>query len=293
MTDCWTAFREWLVDCNGAGLSQKTLRAYHDRVHRFLREMKPQTLDDINPNMVAEFLTRLRQSGLSPESVYGHWKDLRIWLNWCVRQEMLDKNPLNKMRPPKREKKIKPVPTQEELQRLIEAAATDDSWVSKRNRALMATLIGTGLRISEAAQMKIGDVEQGYSIIRGKGGLGRMVPLPQDLRRELRRYIRAIPRPVKRDEPLWLQHDARSPLAATGMIELVRRTSQRAGLSYRPHALRRAYASFALAAGMDSEVLSRLLGHTTSRMLRQYAKLEIDALAEAMARYSPLRKLKL
>jgi integrase/recombinase XerD len=197
------------------------------------------------------------------------------------------------MRPPKREKKIKPVPTQEELQRLIDAAAWDDTWISKRNRALILTLVGTGMRIGEAAQMLIGDVERGYSIIRGKGGLGRIVPLSMDVRRELRRYIRAIPRPVRREEPLWLQSDAKSPLSAAGMTELVRRTSQRAGLRYRPHALRRAYASFALAAGMDSEVLSRLLGHTTGRMLRQYAKLEIDALAEAMARYSPLRKLKL
>jgi integrase/recombinase XerD len=243
--------------------------------------------------MVSEFLAGLRQRGLSSETVYDHFKDIRIWLNWCVKQEMLERNPLNKMRPPKREKKIKPVPTQEELQRLIEAAAVDDSWISKRNKALIATLVGTGLRISEAAQMRIADVENGFSVISGKGGLGRMVPLPQDLRRELRRYIRAIPRPVRRDEPLWLQSDAKSPLSAAGMIELVRRTSQRAGLKYRPHALRRAYASFALAAGMDSEVLSRLLGHTTGRMLRQYAKLEIDALAEAMARYSPLRKLKL
>jgi len=293
MTDCWTAFREWLVDCRGAGLSPKTLRAYHDRVDRFLREMHPKTLDEINQTMVAEFLAGLRQRGLSSETVYDHWKDLRIWLNWCVKQEMLERNPLNRMRPPKREKKIKPVPTQEELQRLIEAAAVDDSWISKRNKALIATLVGTGLRIGEAAQMLIGDVERGYSIIRGKGGLGRVVPLSMDVRRELRRYIRAIPRPVNREEPLWLQQDGRTPLSAAGLIELVRRTSQRAGLKYRPHALRRAYASFALAAGMDSEVLSRLLGHTTGRMLRQYAKLEVDALAEAMARYSPLRKLKL
>jgi len=293
MTDCWTAFREWLVDCTGAGLSPKTLRAYQDRVSRFLREMKPQTLDDINPTMVAEFLAGLRGRGLSAETIFDHFKDLRIWLNWCCRQEMLECNPLNRMRPPKREHKIKPVPTQEELQRLIEAAAVDDSWISKRNKALIATLVGTGLRIGEAAQMLIGDVERGYSIIRGKGGLGRIVPLSMDVRKELRRYIRAIPRPVRRDEPLWLQSDAKSPLSPAGMIELVRRTSQRAGLSYRPHALRRAYASFALAAGMDSEVLSRLLGHTTGRMLRQYAKLEVDALAEAMARYSPLRKLKL
>jgi len=293
MTDCWTAFREWLTDCEAAGLSTKTLRAYHDRVRRFLLKGRPTTLDDINPTMVAEFLAGLRQRGLSAETVYDHFKDLRIWLNWCCRQEMLERNPLNRMRPPKREKKIKPVPTQEELQRLIEAAAVDDSWISKRNKALIATLVGTGLRISEAAQMRIADVENGFSVISGKGGLGRMVPLPQDLRRELRRYIRAIPRPVRRDEPLWLQSDAKSPLSPAGMIELVRRTSQRAGLKYRPHALRRAYASFALAAGMDSEVLSRLLGHTTGRMLRQYAKLEIDALSEAMARYSPLRRLKL
>jgi len=293
MTDCWTAFREWLTDCEAAGLSGKTIRAYHDRVRRFLLKMKPQTLDDISPSMVAEFLSDLRERGLSAETMFDHFKDLRIWLNWCCRQEMLERNPLNKMRPPKREKKIKPVPTQEELQRLIDAAAWDDTWISKRNRALILTLVGTGMRIGEASQMRIGDVERGFSIIEGKGGLGRMVPLSMDVRRELRRYIRAIPRPVNRDEPLWLQSDAKSPLSAAGLIELVRRTSQRAGLKYRPHALRRAYASFALAAGMDSEVLSRLLGHTTGRMLRQYAKLEIDALSEAMARYSPLRKLKL
>jgi len=293
MTDCWTAFREWLTDCEAAGLSTKTLRAYQDRVSRFLREMKPQTLDDINPAVVSEFLAGLRGRGLSSETVYDHFKDLRIWLNWCCKQEMLDRNPLNRMRPPKREHKIKPVPSVEELQRLIEAAAIDDSWVSKRNRALIATLIGTGMRIGEAAQMRIVDVENGFSVISGKGGLGRMVPLPLDLRRELRRYIRAIPRPVRRDEPLWLQQDGRTPLSAAGLIELVRRVSARAGLKYRPHALRRAYASFALAAGMDSEVLSRLLGHTTGRMLRQYAKLEVDALSEAMARYSPLRKMKL
>jgi site-specific recombinase XerD len=158
----------------------------------------------------------------------------------------------------------------EEVARLIDGAR------NLFHRAMLMTLYSCGLRRSEAARLKVSDIDSQRMMIRvtqGKGGVDRDVPLSPALLDTLREYWRWM-RPktylFPGTEKGWR---ADKPITAKMMWAAVQFAAKRAGITkpVSPHLLRHSYATHQLEAGMDLKTLQVLLGHddlaTTSRYL--------------------------
>jgi len=158
----------------------------------------------------------------------------------------------------------------EEVARLIDGAR------NLFHRAMLMTLYSCGLRRSEAARLKVSDIDSQRMMIRvtqGKGGVDRDVPLSPALLDTLREYWRWM-RPktylFPGTEKGWR---ADKPITAKMMWAAVQFAAKRAGITkpVSPHLLRHSYATHQLEAGMDLKILQVLLGHddlaTTSRYL--------------------------
>lgn len=158
----------------------------------------------------------------------------------------------------------------EEVARLIDGAR------NLFHRAMLMTLYSCGLRRSEAARLKVSDIDSQRMMIRvsqGKGGVDRDVPLSPALLNTLREYWRWM-RPktylFPGTEKGWR---ADKPITAKMMWAAVQFAAKRAGITKHvsPHILRHSYATHQLEAGMDLKTLQVLLGHddlaTTSRYL--------------------------
>jgi site-specific recombinase XerD len=174
---------------------------------------------------------------------------------------------------PKRPIRLPNVLSREEVQRLIQSAA------SPLHRIWLLTLYATGIRREELVRLQIDDIDSDRMLIRirqGKGRKDRDVMLSPVLLKELRDYWRSsIPKPKTYLFPgKGPQQNVDVPIDARSIFNAVQQAAQRAGLEKKrvhPHTLRHCFATHLLESGSDLRTIQLLLGHasleTTSRYL--------------------------
>ena len=168
-------------------------------------------------------------------------------------------------------KRLPTVLSRDEARRLLGVVARH-----ARDRALLMTLYGAGLRVSEALALRPADVDAPRMLIHVRGGKGdkdRMVGLCPQLLAALRDLWRARQRP--RDPGGWLFPQVRRPDRAMEegtAWRIVARAAKRAGIARRvgPHTLRHSYATHLLDAGVDLRTIQLLLGHGSLKTTTLY-----------------------
>ncbi len=157
-------------------------------------------------------------------------------------------------------------------------------------------MLDTGLRVSEAASVMIGDLEleAGRCRVMGKGSKERIVPIGRRARKAIRRYLVASGRLGQLDVALFGRRGG-GPLSVIGLQHLIQRIVAQSSLSVpcSPHILRHAFARTFLANGGDVFSLQRILGHSPASLevTRRYVHLLDDDLREAHRRASPVDHL--
>jgi integrase/recombinase XerD len=184
--------------------------------------------------------------------------------------------------------------TRKQVEQLL-AAPDTGTPLGVRDRALLEVLYGTGIRVGELEQVRLGDVDlalQTLHIRCGKGDKPRMVPLGQTAGGWVERYLKEV-RPVlaKRREverALFLVQTGR-PLAQTQIRVIVRGYGRRCHLKkpVTPHALRHACATHLLQAGADIRLIQELLGHAHLDSTASYTRVAPVDLKALQSRYHP------
>ena len=178
---------------------------------------------------------------------------------------------------PKREKRLPVILSPEEIVVFIDAAP------GLRDRAIVKTTYGAGLRTNEVAHLKVGDIDSKRMVIRieqGKGSKDRYVMLSPRLLEELRAYWKDA-RPQK-----WL-FGGDSPISDDSVRAAIKRTAKAAGLSKHvtPRTLRHCFATHMLESGHRVEQIQQLLGHRSLRSTMVYLRV---ATSTVCAGQSPL-----
>jgi integrase len=174
--------------------------------------------------------------------------------------------------PPRVPDKLVPVFTPGELARL-ERACGGRSFAQRRDTAIIAVLTATGIRLSELAGLRCGDVDlwRREIIVRGKGGKDRIVKIGHQGALSLDRYLRARSRHAQAWRPqLWLGAGNREPLTAAGIYQMTARRGRQAGVDAYPHRFRHHFSHTWLDRGGPEGDLMELNGWTSPQMLRRY-----------------------
>jgi len=258
------------------GAAAKTLEWYRmilDRMVRSLGTARP--VDDLAPAELRAWLLDLRAT-LSPISVAGYVRTLKCFGNWLAAEELAPAAGLRSLRKPRVPAKLVEPVADDAMRRLLAAAGV-------RDRAILLLLLDTGLRVSEAAALRLGDLRpDGTLKVRGKGSKERIVPVGSTARQAIIRYLgqRSQGRP---DDALFLGR--KGEISARGLQHMVRRLKGRVGMTGRlsPHSLRHTFARSYLVNGGDVFSLQRILGHATLDMVKRYVAL---ADADLVARHS-------
>ena len=154
-------------------------------------------------------------------------------------------------------------------------------WVGERDTAVMTLLYACGLRISEALNLNIGDIDENSTFlwIKGKGNKERIVPLLPIVWQRIREYLNQCPYKLTHGEPLFVgtRGERLSPRIIQRQLEKVRRYL---GLpdTLTPHALRHSFATHLLAAGTDLRSIQELLGHNSLATTQRYTDVQIETL---------------
>lgn len=270
------AIEEFLLHQRVSRHTAKTLVHYEYTLGRFTKWLTANGITEVGQVQAATiraFMLDL-EGVLKPNSVNCIMRGVRALFNFLEAEELIEANPMRRVKMPKVDKVILPAFTREEIAKL-EKATSGKTALDVRNRALIYLLLDTGLRLAECAALRVGMVDLGTGHLRvmGKGRKERLVRLGSGSLRALIKYLRL--RNGSDGEALWLGE--RGPLTQWGLAETLEKLGKKAGVHSHPHKFRRTCALMMLRSGADVFSVQHFLGHSDLEVLRRYlAQTEAD-----------------
>lgn len=291
-----TALRLFLLRCRSQNVAKGTLGLYTWHLGGMRRSLEAQGAlvpADTAPAHLRSHLEARRARGNKPTTVDCVYRIMRTFWAFLHRDGLVLVDPMTKVERPRRERRFAKPVTEEQLKLLLEAIDTDDV-LGQRDHALMLFLADTGLRITEALSLNLGDLDwtSGSAVVLGKGGKERRVAFGQVARKVLTAWLQRRGAAESQD-PLWVNRYG-NRMRRDNFRQRMKVYSKRAGIAtprLSPHALRHFFALAFLKNGGDAMSLQKLLGHSSLEMVRNYVNMTDD---EAIARHrsaSPLDKL--
>lgn len=269
-------------------LSRHTCKAYSVDLHQVFLEKTSQTSFTINEEQVLKKI-REKQSlwgKLSLASRNRKASTLKAFLHWLNKEGYLKQDLAHKIVAPRVPRKIPHFISMDETLALLQTAKTAMKLKEKKNDhqfLLLGLLYGGGLRISEACNIQLSDIDFSRRVIKvtGKGKKERLITLPQIFWEHIKN--------IKTKSTNKYLFGAK-PLNPRIGFRLIRDLGVKAGLSkpLNPHALRHSFATHLLSEGVNLRTLQELLGHNSLQTTQKYTHLSIDKLTQVMEDYHPL-----
>jgi site-specific recombinase XerD len=286
--------RDFILDVRSANRSDATVSFYREKLNRFLVFLEAQGVTEptgIDAKLLRAFLVEL-SAERTTGGVHAHWRAVRAFVRFLVREEAIADNPLNKVRSPKVDQELlDPVPLAT-VEALLKTC--DKSEIGRRDKAMLLTLLDTGLRASELTTLNIGDVDLNDGSImvrRSKSRKGRVVFVGRHTSRAIAAYLR-MRSAVGPLDPLWLAYHRggeQTRLTNEGARDVLRRRAKQAEVKAPSlHSFRRAFALTMLRNGADVVSLSRLMGHGSLPVIQRYLKQLKDDLGAVHQQHSPV-----
>jgi integrase/recombinase XerD len=271
------------------GCTTATIAGYRELLGRFARSVGEAWTEAL---AVHRYLADL-QTHMKPISAHCHYRTLRTLYGWAADAGLVSANPLAgyAMR---RAKTLPRVPEDDAVRRLL-GACNMETFEGRRNRALVALLADSALRIGEALRLRIEDVSFAARTLNVRAGKGRKDGIGffgADASQHLRAYL-ARRREAQPEDFLFVDRQGR-PLTRYSALKAVHRLSERAGLPRRlgPHALRHYAATSILRQTGDLELVRQVLRHESLAMALRCAHLTKPDVSAKFRRASPLDNLR-
>lgn len=298
-------FRRFLAAKIAKGCSHRTVGFYKDTISKALRIIgKP--YDQVTADDVRYYLAmRVQKDGISKTSANNERRNLSAFYQWLQKEEILLKNPMNKVEVMKETKRKKKAFTQMDIEKIRDAAAT------AREKALVEVLLSTWARVTEISQIKIDEINGGTITVHGKGDKDRDVYLTPKARLLVDKYLQErsdsnpylFPRAKyagnvkmmakgrrKAAQAEWYKDpklvDEVGHMDQCSIEAVVRKIGSRAGVeNVHPHRFRRTGATMALRSGMPLLQVSKLLGHEQIDTTQIYLDISDQELMQAHEKF--------
>jgi len=265
-------------------LAQATIDAYTYHARRFA-DFSQKPLDRATPEDIRRFQLYLIEE---KKVAYSSFNQAVCAIRFLYTHTIRVPWPVTMVPFGKRPKTLPTVLSRAEVDRLLQCTP------NLKHRTFLMTLYAAGLRLSEAAHLKIPDIDSDRMLLNvasGKGAKQRQVPLSPRLLEALREYWRKY-RPA---DFLFPGKTPDKPYAGTSIQKAIKASAKRAGISKRvhPHVLRHSYATGLLEAGVDLLTISRLLGHKsfTTTMVYLHCRRENLSSLPSPLDWLPVRQL--
>jgi integrase/recombinase XerC len=294
-------FLAYLVRERGA--SPHTVQAYGTDLRQFLAHLQRVTGEvdggvpaAVDHRAVRRFLAELANDGVGANSRARKLATLRSLFRFLVREGRVEANPARLVTAPRVAKNLPRVLTIDEVLRLL-TVPSPETPTGRRDRALLETFYGCGLRISEISGLDEGDLEANASLlrVRGKGNKERIVPIVHRASLALMAYLadpdRPHPAPDTAGRPLFLAAGG-DRFTPRRLHDVVKGLLRAAGLpsSTSAHALRHTYATHLLEGGADLRSIQELLGHASLSTTQRYTHVDLQKMLDAYDRAHPRAK---
>lgn len=276
------------------GFSPNTVDGYSvDVTHllRFLEEKGKEPADAAEEDIQA-FLAELHDMEISPRSQARVLAAVRSLYKYMKLEGLADHDPAALVESPTVGRALPEVLSVEEIDAMT-AAIDPDKDESQRNEAIIETLYGSGLRVSELTDLRISrlNLEEGFAIVEGKGSKQRIVPMSPRSVELIRGWLEQRSHlPVKeKDSDILFLNRRGSRLTRVMIFYIVRQLAEAAGIRKKvsPHTLRHSFATHLLEGGANLRVIQTLLGHESISTTEIYLHLDRTRLRDELLSRHP------
>lgn len=268
------------------GASSNTITAYRrdlDEYEAFLSARSVAGPDAVTRDDVTAFVASLWIRGLAPSSVERKVAAIKGFHKFLVREGITENHPTARLPLPKVPQRLPDVVSIDEIDKLL-SQPFPDSPAGLRDRAMLETLYGCGLRVSELTGLDLTDLDlaEGFLRVVGKGNKERVVPVAGMAVHALQAYL-SHGRPFLRPKGSLRGLDASAVflnarggrLSRQGVFGIVRTYGARVGLdALHPHTLRHSFATHLLEGGADLRALQEMLGHADISTTQVYTHVD-------------------
>lgn len=270
------------------GLSDNTLKAYRTDLEGLAAWALSLdvSLAGLQRNHLQDYLSRLRSASASPRSVARLHSSMRQFFRYVVRKGLRDDDPTAQLARPKTGRPLPKSLSESQVEALIKAPDVS-TVLGLRDRAMLELLYATGLRVTELISLSLHrlDLKRGLVQVVGKGDKERLVPMGEEARYWLDRYLQEARTDLIKGRPSEFVFPSRRAKHMTrqNFWYAIKRYALTAGIqnNLSPHVLRHAFATHLLNHGADLRVVQMLLGHSdlsTTQIYTHVAQARLKAM---------------
>lgn len=280
------------------GLSSNTIINYSFDVEKLIRWLNENKIAadpvSISEEEVQQFIysSAKKVKGRSQARLIS---GLRGFFSYLVFEDYRKTNPLELIDSPRTGRKLPDTLSTAEIDRLI-AAIDLSKPEGERNRAMLETLYGCGLRVSELINLRLSDLffDEGFIRVTGKGNKTRFVPIAEITRKYIslyRDHIRSHQEIKKGHEDTLFLNRRGKQLTRAMIFTIISRLSTDIGLEKKisPHTFRHSFATHLLENGADLRAIQQMLGHESITTTEIYVHMDRSHLRKVVEQFHPRR----
>lgn len=262
--------------------SPNTIAAYRNDLSQFIGFLRQ--ADDIphweavTPVIVGNFLLHLRERQYADSTIARKTAAVKSFFHYLTSQGLIAADPAERLDSPRVSKDLPHAISADAINRLLELSRATITPEAVRDRAMMETLYGTGMRVSELVALDVSDlnIEDGAVRCKGKSGRLRTIPIRPRALEPVRDYLQRSRPALARGgdtRALFLNHRGQR-LTRQGFWLILKGYAQQAGIAHiTPHTLRHSFAAHMLDRGADLQDVQQMLGHVSIATTQVYQQL--------------------
>lgn len=277
------------------GLSQNTIISYRQDLFAYMDYLENKGIIELsmtNKNHIVDFMFFQKDKGINANSIARRLAAIRMFYRFLVRERILKTDPTSLIESPKLWKRIPETLSVNEIESLLSQPNVRDKQ-GLRDKAILETLYATGMRVSEAVNLRKDNVNFDIGFLRciGKGNKERIIPLGSKAQASIKRYLETVrPRLLKDKESefLFLSRLGKK-LSRQSFWKLIKKYAKDARIKKPmwPHILRHSFATHLLERGADLRSVQEMLGHSSISTTQLYTHVNKDRLKLIHKTYHP------
>ena len=278
-------------------LSAHSVEAYlHDvkLLSKYLNDSGQELLPSaVQLHHLQAFLKWIMESGMTSRSQARITSGIRSFYRYLQAENLILKDPSELLESPKVGRKLPVVLSIAEIDSLISAIDLSQPE-GERNKAILETLYGCGLRVSELIDLRISCLHfrEGFIRVIGKGNKERLVPVGGIAQKQIRRYmdsVRKFQQIMRGHEDILFLNRRGSKLTRVMIFTIVKELADKAGIhkNISPHTFRHSFATHLVEGGADLRAVQEMLGHESITTTEIYTHLDREYLRSTIIQYHP------
>ena len=275
-------------------LSANTIEAYMKDIQKFIDYSQRESPLTVTQDDIRLFMDDLNEDqNMSIRSQARILSGIKSFFKYLVIHDVIEHDPSEMVLGPQTGRKLPTVLTPYEIDDLINAIDLG-SETGYRNRAILETLYGCGLRVSELINLKLTDLHftESYLKIRGKGSKERLVPMGRGMKDAITLYIhnyRDTLNIYRKDENILFLNRRGKKMTRVMVFTIIKDLAAKIGLkkTISPHTFRHSFATQLIDAGADLKAIQEMLGHSSITTTEIYTHIDREYLRDTIMRFHP------